>query len=77
MKTHCNTKKKELKYFKIKLQWGEGKVLCVCAHTCTGDEKRETGIQRDRLGFRKIIQKAFAHMFIFVIKLISVVKSSF
>lgn len=78
MKTHCNTKKKELKCVKIKLQWGEGKVSCVCAHIPAREMRKERQAFRETDWVsEKIIQEASAHMFIFVIKLISVIKSSF
>lgn len=45
-------KKGRMKAFKLRVRWERAR-CCVCARTCTGDEKREADIQRDSLGFRR------------------------
>ena len=69
MKTHCNMKKKELKLLKSNCSRERAR-LCVHIHICTGAEKRETFRETDwASGKKRAGQKAFAHMFIFAIKL--------
>lgn len=58
MKTHCSMKKKELKPFKKSISSGARASHCVGAHTCTGDDKRETFRETDGAS-RKSYAKGF------------------